>query len=60
MLQTVDQVAERLTVSAPTVWRYNRVDPTFPKPLKLSPGCTRWRSDAIDAWLAARDEAANA
>ncbi len=54
MLQNVDQVAARLNVSRATVWRYTARDPQFPKPLKLSPGCSRWRSDEVDAWEAAR------
>jgi prophage regulatory protein len=57
MLLTVDQVAERLTVSRPTVWRYRRTDPTFPRPIKLSAGCSRWRADAVDAWIAERETA---
>lgn len=57
MLQTVKQVAARLTVTPPTVWRYLRDDETFPRPLKLSPGCTRWRADEIEHWLATRPNA---
>ena len=57
MLQTVDQVAERLTVSAATVWRYTREQSDFPKPIKLSPGCSRWRADEVDNWLATRERA---
>ncbi len=29
-------------------------DPTFPKPVVLSPRCVRWRSDEVKAWLDAR------
>ena len=54
MLQTVDQVAEKLTVSRATVWRYVSTDPAFPKPLKLSRGCSRWRADEVDQWLETR------
>lgn len=54
MLQTVDQVAERLTVSRATVWRYVARNPAFPKPIKLSPGCARWRAEEVEAWEAAR------
>lgn len=25
-------------------------DPTFPRPIKLTPGCTRWRLSEIEAW----------
>ena len=48
------QVAERYGVSRPTVWRWLKTDSTFPKPISLSPGCTRWRLDEIEAWEAAR------
>ena len=54
MLQSVKQVAERLTVTPPTVWRYSRADPSFPKPIKLSAGCTRWHAHEIDRWLETR------
>jgi len=54
MLQNVRQVAAYLTVTPPTVWRYVRVDPTFPRPIKLSPGCTRWCADEVESWFDAR------
>ncbi|WP_394270644.1 helix-turn-helix transcriptional regulator [Qipengyuania sp.] len=57
MLQTVDQVAEKLTISKASVWRYAARDPEFPKPIKLSPGCSRWRADEVDAWLETRERA---
>lgn len=57
VLQTVAQVAIRLNVSRATVWRYAATLPGFPKPLKLSPGCSRWRADEVDAWEAARADA---
>jgi prophage regulatory protein len=57
MLQTDTQVAKRLTISRATVWRYARLDPDFPKPLKLSAGCARWRSDEVEAWLDRRERA---
>ena len=47
-------IAERYGVTRPTVWRWLKTDPTFPKPISLSPGCTRWRLDEIEAWEAAR------
>ena len=34
--------------------RWTRDDPTFPKPVKLSPGCARWRLSDIEAWEAAK------
>lgn len=48
------QVAARYSVTRPTVWRWVKTDPNFPKPISLSPGCTRWRLDEIEAWEAAR------
>jgi predicted DNA-binding transcriptional regulator AlpA len=35
-----------------TVWRYAANDPTFPKPIKLSARCTRFRVGDVRAWLA--------
>lgn len=36
-----------------TVWRY-ALNPDFPKPIKLSARCTRFRVGDIRAWLARR------
>lgn len=42
-------VAGRYEISKPTVWRWAR-DGRLPKPIKLSPGCSRWKlSDLIAA-----------
>lgn len=35
-----------------TVWRYAANDPDFPKPIKLSARCTRFRVGEVRAWLA--------
>ena len=42
-------LAGRYSVTRQTVWRWLKTDPTFPKPISLSPGCTRWRLDEIEA-----------
>lgn len=47
-------LAGRYSVSRQTVWRWLKTDPTFPKPISLSPGCTRWRLDEVERWEAAR------
>lgn len=39
---TVQEVANRYKVFRSTVWRWVENDPGFPKPVKLSPGTTRW------------------
>jgi prophage regulatory protein len=31
-------------------------DSSFPKPVKLSPGCTRWRLSELEAWETAQNE----
>lgn len=54
MLLTVDQVAAALTMSKRTVWRLARTETTFPKPARLSPGCSRWSAEEVDEWKAER------
>lgn len=44
------QVAERYGVFRTTVWGWARSDPTFPKPVALSPGCTRWKLADLVRW----------
>ena len=52
------EVAARYGVTAPTVWRWVKTEAGFPKPVKLSPGTTRWRLDELEAWEQFRAEAA--
>lgn len=44
------QIAARYGVHRTTPWRWAKTDRTFPKPVKLSSGCTRWRLVDIEAW----------
>lgn len=48
------QVATRYGVHRATPWRWIKSDPTFPRPVVLTPGCTRWRLSEIEAWEAAK------
>lgn len=48
------RIAERYGVHRATPWDWLKSDPTFPKPIKLSPGCTRWKLAEIEAWEAAK------
>jgi prophage regulatory protein len=48
------QLATRFNVQRSTIWRWCKTDPTFPKPVSLSPGCTRWRAAEIEQWESAR------
>jgi predicted DNA-binding transcriptional regulator AlpA len=52
------QVSARYGVHRMTPWRWLKSDPTFPKPVKLSPGCTRWKLSEIEAWETAKSKAA--
>jgi prophage regulatory protein len=51
--------ADRYGVHRTTWWRWARTDPSFPKPIKLSPGCTRWRLSDIESWEAAKADTQN-
>ena len=35
-----------------TLWRHCKQDPDFPRPIRLSPGCTRFNVGEIRAYLA--------
>lgn len=50
MFLSDQQLADRFAVSRVTVWRWARNDAAFPQPLKLSPGCSRWRLTDIERW----------
>jgi len=43
------QAAERYSVNRTTVWRWLSLG-VFPLPVKLSPGCTRWRLADLEKW----------
>lgn len=45
------QLAQRFGVSRATIWRWAQKG-KFPQPIKLSPGCTRWRLSDVEAWEA--------
>ena len=43
-------LAARYGVHRSTPWRWAKTDPAFPKPVSLTPGCTRWLLSEIIAW----------
>lgn len=47
------QVAARFGVARATPWRWVERG-TFPAPIKLTPGCTRWRLSDVEAWEMAK------
>lgn len=56
-LRDVD-CAARYSVSRNTWWRWQRERTDMPRPVRLSPGCTRWKLSELIAWEKARAEVA--
>jgi prophage regulatory protein len=52
------QIGTRYGVHHLTPRRWLKTDPTFPKPIRLTPGCTRWKLSDIEAWETAKADAA--
>lgn len=52
------EVGKRYGVSRASIWRWLKTDPSFPKPVALSAGCSRWRLSDLEAWEAAKAAAA--
>ena len=48
------QVAARYGVHRSTPRRWSKTDPDFPKPITLSPGCTRWNCSDLEVWEASK------
>lgn len=48
------RVASRYGVHRSTLWRWSKTDPSFPKPVVLSSGCTRWKLSDLESWEASR------
>lgn len=57
ILVSASQIATPAGVTVGTVWHWNRTISDFPKPLKISSRCTRWRKSEIEAWLESRRSA---
>jgi prophage regulatory protein len=47
-------VSKKYGVSRSTVWRWAANDPTFPKPIKLGLGSTRWKLSDLETWEAGK------
>lgn len=48
------QLAVVLGVSAPTIWRWRRSDPTFPRPYRLGPNAVGYDEAEVLEWVAAK------
>lgn len=55
---SVRDVASRYAVSVATIWRHTNENPSFPKPVKILNGSTRWRMSDLCAYEAVREGAA--
>ena len=51
---SVKQLCDRYSTSRQSIWRWVR-DGRFPRPVKLSPGCTRWRLSDVEQFEEQRD-----
>ncbi len=48
------QTAQRYGVHRSTPWRWARDKIEFPKPVRLSSRCTRWKLSELEAWESSR------
>lgn len=51
-------LSNRYHITRNTVWRWHRERPDFPRAIKLSPNCTRWKLCEITAWETSQIEVA--
>lgn len=51
------QAADTLGMGHSTFWRRAKLDPEFPKPVKLGPRTTVWLREDLDRWLSKQVEA---
>lgn len=51
---SVKALATVVAKGVSTVWRNCQQDPDFPKPIRLGPGCTRFKVGDIRAYLAVK------
>ena len=51
---SVKQLAVRFNTHRGTIWRWVQAG-RFPAPVRLTPGCTRWKSSDVEAWEAERE-----
>jgi prophage regulatory protein len=49
----IRKVEAKTGLSAPTIWRHSAAG-TFPRPIKISPGCSAWIEDEIDELIEAK------
>jgi len=47
-------LAKRYNIARHTVWRWHRERADFPRAVRLTPGCSRWKLSEIEAWESAK------
>ena len=52
-------LSERYHITRNTVWRWHRERSDFPRSVKLSSNCTRWKLSNITAWETSQVEVAS-
>jgi len=55
---TDNDLAARYRIHRVTVWRWQNSQPGFPKAIKLTTGCTRWKLSDVEAWEQSQVEVA--
>ncbi|MDK4680289.1 helix-turn-helix transcriptional regulator [Kingella negevensis] len=50
-LLNIKEVREKTSLSQATIYRKIRLN-KFPKPVKLSESCSRWKNSEIEQWIA--------
>lgn len=53
------EVAERYSVSRPTIWRWVKTVPGFPSPVHLARGTTRWAVAALEEYERSLNDASH-
>jgi predicted DNA-binding transcriptional regulator AlpA len=51
-------LSKRYKIARPSVWRWHREQPDFPRAIRFTAGCTRWKLSEVIAWEALKAEAA--
>lgn len=49
----IREVVAKTGLSAATVWRLSAAG-SFPRPIKMSAGCSAWMVQEIDSWIEAK------
>lgn len=54
LLLKVTDVSKVLSMGVSTIWQLTKTSKDFPKPVKIGPATTRWKSNEIEEWAKGR------